>query len=143
MDMTHATILDRNIDDDLWLEVILAMSQIKNVKPIKALEGNNPHKAHFKKSPNINYLQVLGTIIYMFIYKKERTLKLEKFEARALKDIFVGYDGHTIYKVFIWSQDKIVQVKDPWIFEDTSEKAITSLFDFQGKPTFKGFLAIN
>ncbi len=31
MDMTKATILEENIDDDLWPEIIFAMTQVKNV----------------------------------------------------------------------------------------------------------------
>lgn len=56
----------------------------------------------------------------MFIHKEERDLKLEKFEARALKDILVSYNGHTIYRVFIRSKDKVIRVKDLHILEDTS-----------------------
>lgn len=81
MDMIYTTILDGNIDDDLWLEVILAINQVKNVRPTKALKSNNPLKAHFKKSANINYLQVLGSTVYVFIHEEEQTLKSEKFEA--------------------------------------------------------------
>lgn len=37
------------------------------------------------------------------VYEKEQNLKSEKFEAWTLKEMLVGYDGHTIYRVFIWS----------------------------------------
>lgn len=131
MDMTRATILEGNIDDDLlWPEVILAMTQVKNVRPTEALGGNSPHKAHFKRSPDISHLRVLGSTVFVFIHEEERNLKFEKFEARALEGTLVGYDGHTIYRVFIRSQDKVIRVKDLRIFEDTSENASTSLPDF-------------
>lgn len=70
MDMTRATILDGNIDDNLWPEVILAMTQVKNVRPTEALGGNSPHEAHFKKSPDINYLRVLESTVYVFIHEE-------------------------------------------------------------------------
>ncbi len=50
-------------------------------------------------------------MIYIFIYKEEQNLKSEKFEALALKSIFVGYNGYTIYRVFIQEQNKIIWVK--------------------------------
>lgn len=70
INMICATILDRNIDGNSKSEKILAMTQMKNIRPIKALKGNSPYKLHFKKLPDINYLQVLRSTIYVFIYKK-------------------------------------------------------------------------
>lgn len=64
-------------------------------------KSNNLYKTHFKKSLEINYLQVLESIVYIFIHKKEQIPKSEKFEAQTLKNILVGYNKHTIYRVFI------------------------------------------
>lgn len=139
MDMTRATIFEGNIDDDLWPEIILAMTQVKNVRPTNALEGGNPHQALYNSPPSVNHLQVLGSTVYVFIHKEERNLKSEKFKARALKGTFVGYNGYTIYRVFIREQDKVIRIKNLQIFEDTTEKASTALPDFEGKPTFEGF----
>ena len=112
MNMTYVTILNGNIDDNLWPEIILAIIQIKNVRPISLLEDKNPYKVHFSKALDINHLQVLGSTVYVLIYKEERNLKSEKFKARALKGTLVKYDKYTIYRVFIQSQDKIIWVKD-------------------------------
>ncbi len=141
--MTRATILEGNIDDDLWPEIIFAMTQVKNVRPTNVLEGGNPHQALHNSPPSINHLRVLGSMVYVFIHEKKRNLKSEKFEARALKSTLIGYDGHTIYRVFIREQDKVIWVKDLQIFEDTSEKVSTALPDFEGKPTFESFLVTN
>lgn len=45
---------------------------MKNVKSTKVLKNNNLYKTHFKKLLNINYLQVLGSTIYIFIHKKSK-----------------------------------------------------------------------
>lgn len=142
MDMARATILDGNIDDDLWPEIILAMTYVKNVRPTSSLEDKNPHEVHFNKAPELSHLRVLGSTVYVFIHEEERNLKSEKFEARALKGTLVGYDGHTIYRVFIRLQDKVIRVKDLRIFEDTSRKDSTLLPDYEVKPTFEGFLSL-
>ncbi len=75
MDMTRATILDGNIDDDLWPEIILAMTQVKNVRPTYSLEDKNLYEVHFNKAPKISHLRVLGSIVYVFIHKEEQNLK--------------------------------------------------------------------
>ncbi len=116
------------------------MTQVKNVRPTNALKGGNPHQALHNSPPSVNHLRVLGSTVYVFIHKEERNLKSEKFKARALKGTLVRYDGHTIYRVFIQEQDKVIRVKDLQIFKDTSEKASIALPDFEGKRTFEGFL---
>ena len=40
MDMTRASILEGNINDDLWPEILLAMNYIKNNRPTEALPNN-------------------------------------------------------------------------------------------------------
>lgn len=77
--------------------MILAITQVKNVRLIKVLESNNLYKIYYKKTPNIRYLQVLGFTIYIFIYKEKQNLKSEKFETQALKNILVEYNRHTIF----------------------------------------------
>ena len=57
-----------------------------------------------------------------------------------LKRVLVGYDGHTIYRVQIKDQKKVIQVKYLRIFEDYKTKASSELPDYnEGKPTFQGF----
>ena len=43
--MTRATIFERNIDDVLWTELVLAMMYIKNSWPAKALQNLSPYEA--------------------------------------------------------------------------------------------------
>lgn len=71
MDMIRITILEENIDDNLWPEIIFAITQVKNVRPIYALEGSNSYQALSSKSLDVNYLQILGSNVYIFIYKKK------------------------------------------------------------------------
>lgn len=53
MDMAQATILEDNLNDELWPEVILAMTYVKNVRSIKALGGNNSYSAQNNINPDI------------------------------------------------------------------------------------------
>lgn len=53
--MTQAIILVRNIDDDLWLEIILTMTQVKTIRPITSLEDKNIHKIYFNKTSKLSH----------------------------------------------------------------------------------------
>ncbi len=55
----------------------------------------------------------------------------------------MGYDGHTIHRVCIKDQNKVIPVKNLRIFEDFETKPSTDLPDYQEKPTFEGFLLAN
>ncbi len=79
MDMTRAIILEGNIDDDLWPELVLAMTYVKNNRPTRALQGNiSPHKVSTKEAPNLAHLWVLGSTVYVLLHKEERSMKSEK-----------------------------------------------------------------
>lgn len=65
-------------------------------------------------------------------------MKSEKCNPRALRGTFVGYDGHTIYRVHIQEQNKVIRIKNLQIFEDHEAKSSTSLPDYENGPTFQG-----
>ncbi len=52
-----------------------------------------------------------------------------------------SFKRQTIYRVFIWSQDKVIWVKDPRIFENTSKNDSNSLLHFEEQLEFEGFFA--
>ena len=106
--MIKATILERSIDDDLQPELILVMTYIKNSCPIRALKNLIPYKGHLHKWPNMKHLQILGSIIYILLHKKKRLMKSENWTSQVLKRPLIGYDGHTISKVYIKEQKKVI-----------------------------------
>lgn len=139
IEMVRATILEGDMDDTLWPEVVLAMTHVKNLRPTRALEGAiSPLEKQENTQPSFQHLRVLGSTVYVFLQEEERTLKSAKWDARALKGKLVGFDGHTIYRVHIEEQGKVIRVKDLRIYEDTSAKQHSTLPDFDGKPTFDG-----
>lgn len=61
IDMTKATILGENIENELWPELVLAMTYIKNSCPTKTLTNNlSPHKANFREKAELSYVQILS-----------------------------------------------------------------------------------
>ncbi len=75
----------------------------------------------------------------MFLHEEEQTLKSEEWQLQALRGILVGYDGHTIYRVHIQDQNKVIRTKNLCIFEDYKTKAETVFISYQNTPTFQGF----
>ncbi len=141
IDITRAIILEGNIDDDLWPELVLAMTYVKNTWSTKALQNLRPYEVLTQDHPDISHLQILVSTVYIFLHKEERSLKSEKRAPIALKETLVGYNCHTIYPVHIKEQNKVIRVKDLWIFEDYESKVATDLPDYEnGTPTFQGFL---
>ena len=74
------------------------------------------------------------------IYEEERDLKSEKWNSRALRGTLGGYDGHTIYRVHIREQNKVIRIKDLRIFDAYEAKASTNLPEYENTPTFSGSL---
>ncbi len=139
MDMVKGTILESGIDDAIWPGIVLAMTHIKNLQPTRALEGFiSPIEMQNQAISDLHHLRILGSIVYVLLHEEKRSLKSAKWEAYALRGKLVGFDGHTIYRVHIKDQNKVIQVKDLRIYEDITSKATTFLPDFEGRPTFDG-----
>ena len=43
--MARATIIEGDLDDIFWPEVVLVMTRTKNIRPTAALEGGNPYES--------------------------------------------------------------------------------------------------
>ena len=99
--MTRATILEGNINDKIWPGFVFAMTYVKINQPTKALKNLSPHKVLLQEPRNLSHLQILGSTVYVLLHKEERSMKSEKWAPRALKGVLVGYDGQTIYRVYI------------------------------------------
>lgn len=82
--------------------------------------------------------------MYILLYKEERLIKSEKCASQALKEILVGYNRHTIYKIYIKEQQKVIWVKNLQIFKNYKAKKSTKLSDYSDDmPTFQRFLLEN
>ena len=130
MDMTRCTVIGGGIPDYLWTEVVLAMVHTKNVRPTNALGGKTPYEVFENKPPKLDHLRVLGSTVYALIHEQERkgmNSKSAKFAPRAQKGILCGYDGNTIYRVFLEKDYKVIRVKDLRIHEDAIDKNETDL----------------
>lgn len=81
MEMAQACILEENINDDFWPEVIFAITRVKNICLTNALGGMSPHKPQFNEPPDVSHLSVLGSTVNVLIHEEKQDLKSEKSEA--------------------------------------------------------------
>lgn len=115
------------------------MTHVKKIRLTSALAGKSFYKFQFNNLLDVSHLKILSFTVYVLIHKKKQDLKLKKFEAQVLNSILVGYDGHTIYRVHICDQGKVIRVKNLYIFKDISQKELTTLPVFKDQLTFQGF----
>lgn len=71
MDITRATIFEKNINNNLWPKFVLAMAYIKNNQSTKAVQNFSSPKIYIHKLSDISHLHVLGFTIYIFLCKEE------------------------------------------------------------------------
>lgn len=118
------------------------MTYIKNNWPTRALANNlSLYEAHFYKKPNLSYLQIPGSTIYVLLHKEKHLIKSEKWAPQALRETLVGFNGQTIYKVHIKDQNRVIWIKNLRIFEDYKSKGSIELPNyFENLFTFQGFL---
>lgn len=76
--MTRATILEKNIDNNFWSELVLTMTYVKNSLLTKALQNVSRYKVFAWDHPDILHLWVIGYTVYVFLYREKQSLKLEK-----------------------------------------------------------------
>lgn len=117
------------------------MTHIQNLRLTSTLKGLSPHKLLHNELPELSYLRLLGSTVYVLIHKEEQELKSETFVLRALKGKLVRFDNHIIYRVYVEEQKRVIRIKDLQIFKDIKTKKNTTLPDYNGgKPTFQSFL---
>lgn len=117
------------------------MTYIKNLRPSNTLKDLSSHESLQDKLPELSYFRVLESIVYVLIYEGKRERSSEKFVLRALRGKIVGFDGHTIYRVYVKEQKREIRVKDLRISEDIEIKGNIALPDYEGgKSTFQDFL---
>ena len=82
---------------------------LKNRSPTTALDGQTPFKAAEGKKPDVNHLQTIGSLVYVYIPKEKRT----KLISYTNLGIFVGYtDTLCMIRIYNPVIRKITQYRD-------------------------------
>lgn len=143
MERVQATIIAGGIPDELWPEVLLAITHVSNLLPTTALNGRSPFEASSHSLPNLDHLRVLGSTVYVFIHEEERKAKSAKWEPRGKKGMLIGYDGHTIYRVYLSDEEKVIRIKDLKIVENADRKADSQVASYNAITVSQSYIKDN
>lgn len=67
---------------------------------------------------DLHHLQILDSNVYIFLYEEDESLESAKWKAYPLREKLVGFNGHRIYQVYIEYQNKVIWVKNRWIYKN-------------------------
>lgn len=98
--MIHA----KNLSYKFWAEAVSTAVHVLNKTGTSTVQGKTPHELWFGEKPEIGYLRVFGTEVFIHVPDQKR----RKLDAKSKKGYFVGYqDGVKGYRVYIPEQNKI------------------------------------
>ena len=108
----------KNISNGFWAEEISIAVYLKNISPNKCLDIKTPFEALYGFKLAVHHLRVFGSKYFGQIPKEDRN----KFNAKAIKCIFVGYRyDFKAYKMFNPSTHKVFVGKDDIFHEHVDE----------------------
>lgn len=64
--------IKETILNNLWLEILLAITYISNLLPTFLWDRLNVYETSNGLFPQLNHLKVLGSIVYIFIHKEKK-----------------------------------------------------------------------
>jgi len=88
----RAMMIDSNLEDSLWSEVVNTAVYLHAFCPSRTLQGKTPHEVLHGKMGDIGHLRRFGCVAYKLIPKE---LQRGKFCSRATKCVMVGYTNST------------------------------------------------
>lgn len=104
LDIARCLLIQSGLPDRFWAEAIATANHVKNRTPSKTLNGKTPYELWFDREPNVGYFKVFGCEAFVWNNSKTKT----KFEPRALKGIFLGYDDQSkAYRVYLHDKNRI------------------------------------
>lgn len=129
-------LLAAKMQPGLWTEAVNTSVYLLNRRP-RELDKQIPYELWTKRKVILNHLKRFGSVVFTHIPKQFRT----KFESKAKKMIFVGYDGDsTNYRVMDPETSKITITRDAVvneriILEQCTEKSDYVIFPLEDDKT--------
>jgi hypothetical protein len=99
----------KNIFLFFWSYLIKSIVYIKN-QIYNSIINKTPIKAISNKKPNIYYLQILGFLYYILIFKEKR--KDRKLSDRANIDFLINYKSNNNFLIYIPNIKKVINTKN-------------------------------
>jgi hypothetical protein len=107
LERARCAMIDQGIPQFLWPEIISATVHVTNRSATSTLGGVTPFQAFLdsiwpetRHIPSVAHIRVLGCKAYVHIPKEDRVIS-EKLVPRAEVGILVGYEGSSIYRIYM------------------------------------------
>jgi len=125
LNVARSLLFQAELPISFWEESVLTAAYLINRTPTPILDGKTPYKILYSQPPSYASLRVFGSLCFA----RKHTGRLDKFQERGRKCIFVGYPhgqkGWRIYdiesQIFFVSRDVVFQ-EDIFPFADKKNK---------------------
>lgn len=116
MSRTRTAMIDSQLPESLWAEVMNTIVYLTNRSPSKSVVNNvTPYEAWTGTKPNIGHLRTLGCIAYAHIPTHKT-----KLQSRSWKGQLVGYVSDNIYKIWDPERQRIHRIRDVEFVEEVN-----------------------
>ena len=124
---------DAKLDITFWAEAIGTMTYIRNRSPTRALSGKTPEELWSGIKPKVHHMRIFGCEAFAHIPK----IKRQKFQAKGVKCIFVGYANETKgYRLWNPTTKRIIISRDVifdeggYMFRHSNDNYTLSFYKF-------------
>ena len=119
VETARCMLAEAKLPRSFWAEAVSTAVYLRNRSPTSAVKGMTPYQSLTGEKPEVNLLIVFGCLAYAHIPKDER----QKFDPKARKSIFLGYDANTkAYRLYDTERHKVFRSRDV-IFDESKTGA--------------------
>src|SRR5436190_6502588 len=108
LERTKAILADTELPKKLWMEIASTVVHLKNRSPTKSLKGKTPYEAWNGKKPDLSYLRILGSTVYVHVSKDTR----RKLDFNTRKCRLVGYGGTNQWRAWDGEKKDVITSRD-------------------------------
>lgn len=125
VESARTMIHSKKIGKKFWAEAVAMATHVLNRTGTSTIDGKSPYELWYGKQPKIDHLRAFGCEVFVHIPKEKR----QKFDAKSIKCLFVGYDNHAkAYRVWNPKTNKMQVARDV-VFMLEESTAILNLND--------------
>lgn len=109
VESARTMIHSKKMDKKFWAEAVNTAVHVLNRTGTSTVAEKSPYELWYNKQPKIDHLRIFGTEVFVHVPKEKR----RKFDPKAIKCLFIGYDNHSKgYRVWNPKTDKIDVARD-------------------------------
>lgn len=138
VEMARSMLAGADLPLALWAEACKAAALIRNMLPLKRLNGITPAELWYGKKPNIEMLRIYGSKAYAHVNEQFRS----KFEPKSKQMLLVGYEPkRKAYRLWSPGTNRVEVSRDVIIVEPTLKRQailvptdVSESSDFESHP---------